>query len=82
MALDEVLLSREHNRKRTNSKHKFSDMILLMYFQQVSRSGPLQKNLKILLVPRNSEFREISNDYEMASFPLIKISPLHGIIWM
>ena len=30
--------------------------------------------MKILLVPRNSEFREISNDYEMASFHLIKIS--------
>lgn len=26
-------------------------------------------------MPRNSEFREISNDYEMASFHLIKISP-------
>ena len=26
-------------------------------------------------MPRNSEFREISSDYEMASFHLIKISP-------
>ena len=43
VALDEVLLSQEHNRKRTNSKHTFSDMILLMYFQQISRSGATTK---------------------------------------
>lgn len=43
VALDEVLLSQEHNRKRTNSKHTFSDMILLMYFQHVSRSGATTK---------------------------------------
>lgn len=45
MTLNESLLAHEDNRKRNSSKHKFSDMIFLMYFQQVSKSKAATKEL-------------------------------------
>lgn len=43
MTLNEGLLAHEDNRKRNSSKHIFSDMIFLMYFQQVSKSKAVTK---------------------------------------
>lgn len=37
-ALDEVLLAHGNHRKRNSSKHKLSDMIFCLYFQQVSKN--------------------------------------------
>ena len=57
-ALDGGLLTQKKSRKRNSGKHTVSDRIFLMSFQQVSKSKAAAKNLEILLVPRNSEFRD------------------------
>lgn len=66
-ALDEGLLAHENHRKHNSSKHKRSDMIFSMYFQQVSKSQAATKELGNSFKCPRIQNSEMVDDCEMTS---------------